>query len=170
MEAKEKKKQDDVIAKENRKKEREQKKLLREAEAKRKAEERERKIVERQRKAAERAAERERKAAERKREAQERELKKRAKAETRRTCKRVSNKENKVPVDDFQGLQRAEINQNECAVCLGVYDDDLTDGVLQKEWIRCTNTDTCGLWMHCECLNKDPSDNYVCLMCNTTFA
>ena len=170
MEAKEKKKQDDIIAKENRKKEREQKKLLREAEAKRKADERERKVIERQRKATERAAERERKAAERKREAQERELKKKAKMETRRTCKRVSNKENKVPIDDFQGLQQAEINQNECAVCLGVYDDDLTDGVLQKEWIRCTNTDTCGLWMHCECLNKDSNDNYVCLTCNTTFA
>ena len=159
MEAKEKKKQDDIIAKENRKKEREQKKLLREAEAKRKAEERERKVVERQRKAAER-----------KRVAQERELKKKANAESRCTRKRVSNKENKTPVDDSQGLQRAEINQNECAVCLGMYDDNHIDGVLQKEWIRCTNTDTCGLWMHCECLSKDPSDNYVCLMCNTTFA
>ena len=59
---------------------------------------------------------------------------------------RVSNKENKAPVDDCQGLQQGEINQNECAVCLGVYD---LDGVLQKEWICCTNTDTCGLWMHC---------------------
>jgi len=33
-----------------------------------------------------------------------------------------------------------------------VYDNDLIDGVLQKEWICCTNTDICGLWMHCECL------------------
>ena len=37
---------------------------------------------------------------------------------------------------------------------------DLVDRVLQKEWIRCTNTVTCGLWMHCEYLNKDPSDDY----------
>ena len=159
MEAKEKKKQDDIIAKKNRKKEREQKKLLREAEARRKAEERERKVIERQRKTAEK-----------KREAQERELKKKAKAGPRRTRKRLSNKENEVSFNDSEGLQQSEINQNECAVCLGVYDDDLINGVLQKEWIRCTNTDTCGLWMHCECLNKDSSDNYVCLMCNSTFA
>ena len=33
-------------------------------------------------------------------------------------------------------------NQNECTctVCLGVYDNNLIDGVLQREWIRCTNT------------------------------
>ena len=36
--------------------------------------------------------------------------------------------ENKVPVDDFQGLQWAEINQNECVVCLGMYDNNLTGG------------------------------------------
>jgi len=70
------KKQDDIIAKENRNKERGQKKL-RDSEARRKAEERERKIVQRQRK----AAEREHKATERKREAQEEALKKKANAE-----------------------------------------------------------------------------------------
>jgi len=112
------KKQDNIIAKENRKKERGQKKLR----DRRKAEEREHKLVVRQRK----APERERKATERKREAQERALKKKANAERRCTrIKRVSNKENKAPVDDSQGFQRAEINQNECAVGLGVCDDDL---------------------------------------------
>jgi len=35
----------------------------------------------------------------------------------------------------------------------------IIDGVLQKE------SDSCGLWMHCEHLNRDPSDIYVCLMC-----
>ena len=35
----------------------------------------------------------------------------------------------------------------------------IIDGVLQKE------SDSCGLWMHCEHLNRDPSDSYVCLMC-----
>jgi len=38
--------------------------------------------------------------------------------------------------------------QNECSVCLGLYEDDLVDGVLVNEWIRCTNV-SCGLWMHC---------------------
>ena len=111
-------KKQDIIAKENRKKERGQKKLR----DRRKAEERERKLVVRQHK----APERERKATERKTEAQERALKKKANAERRCTrIKRVSNKENKAPVDDSQGFQQAEINQNECAVGLGVCDDDL---------------------------------------------
>ena len=121
------KKQDNIIAKENRKKERGQKKL-RDSETRRKAEERERKLVERQRK----AAERERKATEMKREAQERAVKKKANAERRCTrIKRVSNNENKAPVVDSQGF-RAEINQNECAVCLGC----VTPILLQKESIH----------------------------------
>ena len=36
-----------------------------------------------------------------------------------------------VPVDDSQGLQQAEINQNECAVRLGAY-DNFIDEVLPK--------------------------------------
>ena len=51
MKAMEKKKQDDILAKENRKKERELNKLLKEAEARRKAEERECIVIERQCKA-----------------------------------------------------------------------------------------------------------------------
>ena len=91
---------------------------------------------------------------------------KKKRAELRRN--KVSNKENETPEG---GFLRAEINQNECAVCSGIYDDDIIDGVLQKEWIRCTNTDTCGLWMHCECLGKDSESSlYVCHMCKTTFA
>jgi len=43
---------------------------------------------------------------------------------------------NKATVDDSQGFQQAEINLNECAVCLGVCDADLIDGVLQKESIH----------------------------------
>jgi len=45
-------------------------------------------------------------------------------------------KVNKATVDDSQGFQQAEINLNECAVCLGVCDADLIDGVLQKESIH----------------------------------
>ena len=63
----------------------------------------------------------------------------------RKVKKRVSNKENE---DDYESLQHAEINQNECAICLGIYEDDISNGILQKEWICCTNTSTCGLWMH----------------------
>ena len=43
-------------------------------------------------------------------------------------------------------------DQSVCAVCMGSYEDDITDGVLQKEWARCMNI-SCGLWMHCDCLS-----------------
>ena len=56
-------------------------------------------------------------------------------------------------------------NQNECSVYLGLYEDDLVDGVLVNKWIRCTNV-SCGLWMHCDCLSPD-GNCYECYMCNT---
>lgn len=37
--------------------------------------------------------------------------------------------------------------------------------VLLKEWIRCTNVKSCGLWMHCDCLSTE-EDHYVCYICN----
>ena len=55
--------------------------------------------------------------------------------------------------------------QNECSVCLGKYEDDFVEGVLQKEWIQCEN---CGLWMHSDCLIMD-GNNYVCVLCNAVF-
>ena len=32
--------------------------------------------------------------------------------------------------------------------CLGAYKEDIVDGVLEKEWIQCTNLEACGKWMH----------------------
>ena len=52
------------------------------------------------------------------------------------------------------GLPSAKISSNECAACLGAYEDDIIDGVLEKEWIQCTNLDACGKWMHCSCLMR----------------
>ena len=158
MEMKAKKKEDELLAKEMRKKEREEKKCLREIEAKRKAEEKEKK------------------AATKKKVVMEKEALKKKKAELRlRNKKKKSNKEND---GDGSGTSHAgtgcaghgtsnSTEQNECSVCLGSYEDDFIDGVLQKEWIRCTN-ETCGLWMHCDCLSTD-GNSYVCYICNLTF-
>ena len=55
-----------------------------------------------------------------------------------------------------------DCDQSECAVCLGAYRDDTIDGVLVKEWIRCTNTETCGLWMYTDCVDVE-EDNFVCV-------
>ena len=63
---------------------------------------------------------------------------------------------------------REESDQSECSVCLGRYEDDIIDGVLQKEWVQCTNTSRCGLWMHSDCLSTE-GNSYVCYMCNVTF-
>lgn len=45
---------------------------------------------------------------------------------------RASNKR-KQPDD---GLQKAEISNDECAVCFGTYDEDVIDGELRREWIQ----------------------------------
>ena len=68
------------------------------------------------------------------------------------------------------GLQHREISNNECAVCIGAYDDDVIDGELQREWIRCTNVHSCGKWMHCDCIYKNPDGSYKCNICSTCFA
>lgn len=52
--------------------------------------------------------------------------------------------------------------QNVCSVCLGLYEDDLLDGVLQNDWVCCTN---CDKWMHLDCLTTE-GENYVCVLCN----
>ena len=48
-----------------------------------------------------------------------------------------------------------------CAVCLGHYEDNLTDDVLQKKWVRYTNTENCGVLMHSDCLQTE-GNSYVC--------
>lgn len=67
------------------------------------------------------------------------------------------------------GEHKAQENgdQNEYSVCLGRYEDNIIDGILQKEWVQCTNTSTFGLWMHSDCLSTEGS-SYVCFMCNKT--
>ena len=59
-------------------------------------------------------------------------------------------------------------DQSECSVCLGRYADDLIDGILQKEWVQCTNVERCGLWMHSDCLSME-KNRYVCYMCGVVF-
>ncbi len=118
MEEKKKQKEEEILAKEKRKKEREERKIAKEAENKRKAAERERRQLERTKKAEEKEAE------------------KRRKAELR--AQKISNKENRPTSDrnrkspgDNNGLQHTEVGNNECAVCIGAYEDDVIDGELQ---------------------------------------
>ena len=59
-------------------------------------------------------------------------------------------------------------DQNVCSVCLGNYEDDIIDGVLQKEWVRCMNIENCGVWMHVDCLSTE-ENSFVCYICNVTF-
>ena len=40
------------------------------------------------------------------------------------------------------------------------YEDDIIDGVLEKEWIQCTSLDVCGEWMHCCCLSMEENGLY----------
>lgn len=78
---------------------------------------------------------------------------------------RASNKRKQL--DD--GLQKAEISYDECAVCFGTYDEDVIDGELRREWIQCTNLD-CNKWMHSECLVAADSQVYICYVCKNTSA
>lgn len=154
-----KKKQEEAEAKEERKKEREEKKKIREEEAKKKAEERERKAIARQEEANRKTELKERKAAERK----EKELEKRKKVELRQN-KRTVNKENLPGASGVSSAGGGD-QQNECSVCLGMYNDDVVDGVLQTEWLCCTS---CSLWMHQDCVASE-GNTYVCVMCNASF-
>ena len=63
------------------------------------------------------------------------------------------------------GLQRQEVSSNECAICFGLYDEDLDSETedLMSDWIQCTN-DGCGVWVHAECLGKCDGD-CVCCVC-----
>ena len=54
-----------------------------------------------------------------------------------------------------RGLQSEEISSNECAVCLGAYEDDLdANGEPLHEWVQCTS-EVCCNWMHQDCLDVD---------------
>jgi len=48
--------------------------------------------------------------------------------------------DSEVDADEEYGVQNREISSNECAICFGLYQDDLsTTGKLMREWIECTN-------------------------------
>ena len=50
------------------------------------------------------------------------------------------------------------MNKNECAVCLGAYQNDITKGgQLLFSWVECTDPD-CKKWMHGQCLQKNDDD------------
>ena len=132
LEEKEKQKKEEQAVKELQKKEREEKKQQREQEKIRKAEEKLKREAERKRKAEERELEK-------KQRAEQREAAKKRKAELQQ--KQAAEREKHTRTGKQQvsaadnGLQSAEISSNECATCLGAYEEDIIDGVLEKEWI-----------------------------------
>ena len=66
------------------------------------------------------------------------------------------------------GVQSNEISSNECALCFGLYEEDLSmTGKLEREWVQCINA-TCGKWMHAECLNIEDG-MFVCGLCSMLF-
>ena len=173
LKEKEKQKREEEEAKEQRKKEREEKRLQREEEKKQKVMERAQKSEERKK-----AEELERKRKERQ---EEQERKRRAKEEERELKRK--GKENKKAkgagnftktfmtrskAKDGYSLQHCESSSNECTVCFGSYNDDLSsDGVPCRDWVQCTSM-SCQKWMHEECIHKNSLDNLVCV-CGNTF-
>ena len=113
--------------------------MQKEEEKRKKAEERQKREAERKRKAKERELEKKKKA-------ELREAERKRKADLKECCQ--ANKENYPHNGKYHtrgscgGLQQREISSNECAVYFGVYEDDLMDGELHREWIQCTN-DSC---------------------------
>ena len=111
------------------KKEREEKKQQREQEKIRKAEEKLKREAERKRKAEE-------KELEKKWRAEQREAAKKRKTELQQ--KQAAKREKRTRIGKQQvsaaddGLKSAEISSNECAACLGAYEEDIVDGVLEK--------------------------------------
>ncbi len=154
---KEQKKREEEEAKEARKREREEKKLQQKA---RKAE---LKAIERKRKAAEAAANREAKKAKL--------LESRAKKSTAE--KKAKQGVSKIFITRSKSAsgyvpQHDESSNNECTLCFGNYNDDLSDdGTLTREWLQCTN-DSCGKWMHEDCPSKN-EDGYSICPCGAVF-
>ena len=74
----------------------------------------------------------------------------------------------KASVDNSR-QQHREINNNECAVCVGAYEDDLNNGELEQEWIHSTNVHSCGKWIHCDCVHKSKDGLYKCNVCSICF-
>ena len=67
------------------------------------------------------------------------------------------------------GVQNNGILNDECVVCFGLYQDDLSStGKLLREWVECTN-ETCKKWMHSQCLELNEG-LFVCKVCGITFS
>ena len=87
---------------------------------------------------------------------------------------RIPLKRNRTLRSQMQTKARCSVtansreDQNVCSVCLGNYEDDIIDGVLQKEWVRCMNIENCGVWMYANCLSTE-ENSFVCYICNVTF-
>ena len=158
LEEKEKKKREEQEEKERRKKEREARKLAKEEEKKRKEQEREAKKAERQKKAEERQ-----------KKADESAKVPRGRKRGESSTSRSQPKRQKVN-QEGTGLQRHEISLNECAVCFGLYEEDIDDttGTTTAEWIQCTNKE-CSVWCHVDCLEKVDGE-YICTICDTLFS
>jgi len=45
----------------------------------------------------------------------------------------------------------------------GLWEEDDAD-----EWLKCTNSDECGVWCHGNCFEKS-EQAYVCVLCQTCF-
>ena len=77
--------------------------------------------------------------------------------------------DSEVDADKEYGVQNREISSTECAICFGLYQDDLfTTGKLMREWVECTN-ERCKKWMHSQCL-QEGNDLDVCGVCNCRFS
>ena len=96
---------------------------------------------------------------------QKREEKKKQKQQKK--PKRSSNKVGESSTS-LSGLQREEISSDECAMCLGAYQDDFDEnGELVREWLLCTS-ESCAKWMHQDRLIGD-NDVYTCDVCGKFF-
>ena len=71
----------------------------------------------------------------------------------------VPTTSNPVPTTSNPVPTTSNLDQNECSVCMGKYEDDFIDGELQNEWICCTG---CGCWMHIDCLVSENS-TFICV-------
>ncbi len=138
--------------------------MQQEAEKARKAKERELKAIERKRKAAEAAVNREAKKAKL--------LESRAKKSTAE--KKAKQGVSKVFITRSKSAsgyvpQHNESSNNECTLCFGNYNDDLSDdGTLTREWLHQCTDDSCGKWMHEDCPSKN-EDGYNICPCGAVF-
>lgn len=90
-----------------------------------------------------------------------------------RSTRKTQTKENtEIGVPDSEltesGVQSNEISNNKCALCFGLFEDDLSViGKLEREWVQCTNA-ICAKWMHSECLHTE-GNMFICGVCNMLF-